>query len=408
ALLRAPLGLRRRVDRARERRGLRARLRAAGRGRKARARGARAGAQAVARGTRPRRALAGAGRGRSRDPAAQRALLPARAPAGRARPNARTRSRRGPRRPGPALARGLGDHRGGGPGPPLRARSRRAPQGRAVSAPWLAEPSPDLAGVPTMISLEERQYLRWLTSAAWRDARHVVEIGPWLGGSPLCLAQGARARCERVRHRIHAVDNFVWRPFMAEHAPLDPCAGDSFVAQFRAHVAPFSDLVAVHAASLPDEEIPGDPEARSQRDHGERPAFRWDAREPVEILFVDGAKSWRGMRHLLAAVGPSLATGALLVCQDFKYWGCYWVPMILGRLAERLELAHDLAAGDTVAFHVRLPIGEREIAGLPDDVHAADPCEAFEALERMRAVLRRAGDELGAHALALSRVKFLA
>lgn len=277
-----------------------------------------------------------------------------------------------------------------------------------MSAPWLAEPSPDLAGVPTMISLEERQYLRWLTSAAWRDAGHVVEIGPWLGGSTLCLAQGARARCERVRHRIHAVDNFVWRPFMAEHAPLDLCAGDSFVAQFRAHVAPFSDLVAVHAASLPDEEIPGDPEARSQRDHGERPAFRWDAREPVEILFVDGAKSWRGMRHLLAAVGPSLATGALLVCQDFKYWGCYWVPMILGRLAERLELAHDLAAGDTVAFHVRLPIGEREIAGLPDDVHAADPCEAFEALERMRAVLRRAGDELGAHALALSRVKFLA
>jgi hypothetical protein len=276
--------------------------------------------------------------------------------------------------------------------------------------PWRDEASPDLAGVPTMISAEERTYLHWLARCAWRDAGHVLEVGPWLGGSTLCLAAGMRARGAAARHRLHAVDNFLWRPFMEERAALGLRPGQSFEARFRANLAGYADLVTVHAASLPDEPIPDDPEAAAQRDGagGERPLFAWDARERIEILFIDGAKSWRGMRHLLLAVGASLQPETLLVCQDFKYWGCYWVPMILGLLSDALEIAHVVRAGDTVSFRLRAPLAPAALAALPADVLASDPEQALAALEWMRRTLRDAGDALGAHTLALSRVKFLA
>jgi hypothetical protein len=275
---------------------------------------------------------------------------------------------------------------------------------------WRDEASPDLVGVPTMISAEERAYLHWLTRCAWQDAGHVLEVGPWLGGSTLCLAAGMRARGALARHRLHAVDNFLWRPFMEERAALGLRPGDSFEARFRANLRGYADLVTVHTASLPDEAIPGDPEAAAQRDgaDGERPLFAWEARERIEILFVDGAKSWRGMRHLLLAVGASLQPGTLLVCQDFKYWGCYWVPMILGSFCDALEIVHVVRAGDTVSFRLRAPLAPAALAALPADVRASDPEQALAALERMRRALRDAGDVLGAHTLALSRVKFLA
>jgi hypothetical protein len=261
-----------------------------------------------------------------------------------------------------------------------------------------------------MISLEERIYLRWLARLAWRDTGHILEIGPWLGGSTLCLAEGARARREAPRHRIYAVDNFLWRPFMDERARLGLRPGDSFAPHFRAHVAAFSKLVIDLEASLPDEEIPGDSEAAAQRDQhtGEREIFRWEKREPIEILFVDGAKSWRGLRHLLISVGESLQPGSLLVCQDLKYWGCYWVPMVLGRLERWLELIHDVRSGDCVAFRLGDALPASELAAIPQDVHAADPGEAFAALDRLGQALLRSGDELAPHNLALAKVKFLA
>ena len=43
-----------------------------------------------------------------------------------------------------------------------------------------------------MLSPEECQYLYWLGRSAWTGQGDVVEIGPWLGGSTVCLAAGMR------------------------------------------------------------------------------------------------------------------------------------------------------------------------------------------------------------------------
>lgn len=243
--------------------------------------------------------------------------------------------------------------------------------------------------VPTMISREEQRYLYWLTASAWTGAGVVVEMGPWLGGSTLCLAAGIRdsEHRERFATPLHVFDNFVWREFMAGPGRPDVAPGSSFEAHFRENLRDHADLLAIHVASLPDDPLPDDPEAHAIRDVDapEDSLVRWSAFDPVEILFVDGAKSWEGMRHLLAVLSPHLLPGTtLLVCQDYKYWGAYWVPMILELLSDRLELVHVLEH-NTVTFRLTAPLSAEAVR----DLGTFDTLPARRGVALLEAAARR-------------------
>lgn len=265
-------------------------------------------------------------------------------------------------------------------------------------APWSREPG-EVGEIPTMVSREERRYLHWLGRTQWRDHGHVLEIGPWLGGSTVCLAQGMRAGHAAPRHALHAVDNFRWREFMARYARLPLAPGDSFRPYFERNVARFGELVRPRAAVLPDEAIAVDEWAdvtRAKSSESDAP-FEWDDREPIEILFIDGAKSWRGMRHLLAGVVGALKPGeSLLVAQDYKHWGAFWVPLFLQHVADVLTLEHDVRRGSTVTFRLERELPLERILALPDHVGALDVQLAAHALAQAANRLAALGDDLGA------------
>jgi hypothetical protein len=239
----------------------------------------------------------------------------------------------------------------------------------------------------------------------------VVEIGPWLGGSTVCLADGMRATHANPRHRLHAFDNFVWRKFMAEHMQLDLQPGASFEPHFRANVAPYGELVVAHAMALPDEVIPGDQsaaESRSSQLEAIAP-FHWERAQPIEILFVDGAKAWRGMRCLMLEVADSLLPGrSLLVAQDFKHWGAYWVPLMLARLRDKLEFAHDTLRGSTVTFRLTRALDRAAIEAMEDDVANIATTRALAELDAMARYLGEHGDALGVWQTRLGGVRLLA
>jgi hypothetical protein len=274
--------------------------------------------------------------------------------------------------------------------------------------PWRDEPA-DVGTIPTMISREERRYLHWLGRTQWRDSGHIVEIGPWLGGSTHCLAAGMSAGRPSARHRLFAIDNFKWREFMSRMADLPLAAGDSFEPNFRANVAHFGDRIAVHTMSLPDEAVEGDEgttKFRARADDGIAP-FEWAAREPIEILFVDGAKSWRGIRHLVCAVRPTLVPNALLVAQDYKHWAAYWVPLFLWQVRDSIERVHDVKRGSTVAFRLTRPLDAARIEALPDHVAKLDLDRACREIESAAEELRQADDDLGASQVSLGQVPLL-
>ncbi len=282
---------------------------------------------------------------------------------------------------------------------------------------WQDTPLLESVSVPTMLSTEERRYLRWLTATWSRGDGHVLEIGPWLGGSTACLAQGLQDRGSVSDRRIHTVDNFTWRPFMAQRVDLPLAVGDSFQPFFEQYVAPWSDYIVPWRRALPDDEEVLDQLAASIVDDNaeKQPVFTWEPGEPIEILFVDGAKSWTGMTHLLRETAAHLVPdGALLVCQDYKYWGCYWVSVIIELLIEAadhregvtLALVHDLGA-NTVSFQLTGGLPEDIVRGLPSSLAALGAERAKALVERAAARLEEHADRHGAAVLGVARTRML-
>lgn len=265
--------------------------------------------------------------------------------------------------------------------------------------------------VPTMLQAEETQYLYWLGSSVWTGRGLVLEIGPWLGGSTVCLAAGMRASGHDAKNRLHAVDNFLWREFMAARADLPLQPGESFEPHFLKNLSDYIDIVVAHALTLPDETIEGDHEATAKRVADEEVDEMEEApgAGPIEIVFIDGAKSWRGMAHLLSIVRDRIEPGqTLFVCQDYKYWGTYWVPMMMSRLRDYLEPVHNVLGATTVTFRLAREIPRAVIDSLEDHVARIQTGDGLTLINRARELLAADGDTLGAANVSLCRVSFLA
>jgi hypothetical protein len=235
----------------------------------------------------------------------------------------------------------------------------RRPANPGRRSPWRGVRVQMPPHIPSMISLEEKNYLYWLTRDMWNGVGDIVEVGPWLGGSTWCLAAGMEANSRRTDGvSLHVIDNFRWRPFMSERAPLKLAPNESFRPYFEQNLAPKMSLLRIHEQSLPDDDsatlaVSGGVRA----DTADLPLYSGrELSRGVAILFVDGAKSWSGLVHLLREIGPRFLRGeTLLVLQDFQNWLAYWVPMGVSMLLRQcpgcLEVVHTLSV-NTVTLRV--------------------------------------------------------
>jgi hypothetical protein len=275
---------------------------------------------------------------------------------------------------------------------------------------WVRFPYP--REIPTMLQPEETQYLYWLGASVWMSEGIVLEIGPWLGGSTMCLAAGMHASDRPAEGRLHAVDNFLWRDFMAARAQLPIQPGQSFEPFFLKNLDTYRDIVVSHAATLPDETIEGDHEATAKRFASEAEVPALDVAPgngPIEIIFIDGAKSWRGMAHLLRIVRERMVPGkTLLVCQDYKYWGTYWVPMMMARLRDYITPVHNVLGATTVTFRLEREIPLSVLDSFEDHVARIPTGEGLKLINMARRLLIADLDLLGSANVSLCRVSFLA
>lgn len=265
--------------------------------------------------------------------------------------------------------------------------------------------------ISTMISAEEKQYLYWLGRSAWQGVGLIVEIGPWLGGSTWCLAAGMHDSGHVTKKRLVVYDNFIWREFMSERAPLDLKPGDCFQAEFLKNIQKYESIVDSYKRALPDEIINSDQEAQSKRYISDENITLFQAlpgSEPLEILFVDGAKSWLGLKHLLFNISDRLIQGqSILVCQDFKYWGNYWVPLLLTFLGDCLQPIHNVTSATTVTFRLVHPVSRDTLDALANHIAEVPTDDALAAIDHAAEMLRTEGDVLGAANVQLGKVMFL-
>jgi nitrite reductase/ring-hydroxylating ferredoxin subunit len=98
----------------------------------------------------------------------------------------------------------------------------------------------------------------------------------------------------------------------------------------------------------------------------------------------------------------------LLVCQDYKYWGTYWVPMMMSRLRRYLMPVHNVLGATTVTFRLDREIPLSVLDSLEDHVARIPTDEGLKLINAARYMLFADLDLLGAANLSLCRVSFLA
>ena len=303
----------------------------------------------------------------------------------------------------------------GRPGPTQPAAP--APGARLHSRPWRERSlSQQALEVTTMLSIEERQLLAWLTAQWWEGAGAIVDGGCFMGGSTLPLAEGLREN-ERTtaKTRIDVFDLFEVEQYM-----VDPYfsgrlqAGESFRGEFERATADVSDLLTTHAGDLLQ--------------------LGWHG-QPIEVFFVDFSKSWALNDVVVRDFFPCLIPGrSVVVQQDYAWPFQPWIAITMELLEEYFEPVA-FAEYNSVVFVCRAPVPrdvplpsglsfERKLALLDSAVErfrgyprsyleGARAVLRFErgdrdgAQDELRAVRERfAGDELAEQAGALVQAAF--
>jgi len=203
-----------------------------------------------------------------------------------------------------------------------------------------------------MICSHELKFLYYLTKFYYTRSGAIVDLGPLAGSSTYAMLSGLGSG------PVYSYDLWAfctgWEMFTGgKTLPL----GTDIQSYFHANVAVFGDRVVAHKGDLRD--------------------VRWTG-GPIEILFIDAAKSPELMRHLADEFLPKLMVGAYVLQQDWVSAGTPWIHVAMGKLRRYFEIV-DSPEGGTVCFRVVEPIPE----GALDAASQVSDAEHFEAAIRI-------------------------
>jgi len=197
--------------------------------------------------------------------------------------------------------------------------------------------------VKSMIGEDESLYLHWLAREYYRGDGEIVDAGCLLGGSTCALASGLLANpgVTNKAQRIHSYDLFRFCDGFRGHVlPQDAPyqQGDDLLPLFRRNTIQYEPMLKVE---------PGDICRK-----------KWSG-QPIEIFFIDVAKSWGIHNHLMREFFPRLIPGrSIVVHQDYFHWGCWWIHLTMQYLSSYFEVVHN-PWGSTLSFRLLRSIPEK-------------------------------------------------
>ncbi len=245
--------------------------------------------------------------------------------------------------------------------------------------PWLRTAVPDAAmRIKTMLTEEEGSLLYWLTRDYADGSGAVCDLGCFAGGSTARLAAGIADAGRKTR--LAAFDHFTLSDPQKDRylypAGIAPFAGNDMLHAVRTLLAPWQDFVDLRQGDI----------RRTNWTDG-----------PIEILFIDAAKSPKGADHIAATFFPHLMAGrSIIVQQDYLHWRQPWIPAQMQLLSETTTPVAWCQDG-TVAFLVTAAIDQQQlrrskVAALDDAAYISLLRDALPRFpkRRQRALLARA------------------
>ena len=222
---------------------------------------------------------------------------------------------------------------------------RRARLLASEPQPWRrgTPPIADINPVPSMISEDESRFLHWIARHCVSGDGQVVDLGPLAGGSTHALCSGLAANTAALgRTQVHSYDLWRFFPGWERFFPGSALrAGDDLLPLFRRNLKEFAGTVVAHQGGLVRQ--------------------RWSG-QPIEILFIDVAKTPGLWRHVLREFLPFCLPGSLVVQQDWASAECPWLHLGMARLAEYFAPVDSPNAG-TLAFRLERAIPKSAVTG---------------------------------------------
>lgn len=213
-----------------------------------------------------------------------------------------------------------------------------------AARPWAEIALPgDAERVPTMLTEEEGQLLFWLARDYAKGAGAIADLGCFAGGSTARLAAGVAAAGRKGP--VLAYDHFTIQDHQKERylypAGVTPFEGRDMLPAVKGLLAPWQDIVTFKPGDLLQTGWPGG---------------------PIEILFVDAAKTPDAADGIAADFFPHLTPGrSVIVQQDYLHWRQPWVPAQMEMFADAVTPVAWCRQG-TVAFLVTQEMSAQRIA----------------------------------------------
>jgi hypothetical protein len=186
--------------------------------------------------------------------------------------------------------------------------------------------------IPSLMSPDESQAFYWMAKNLYKGFGAIVDMGPLAGNSTYAFVTGLvdGGHVYEGKHKIFSYD--LWN-FCSGWEPLFPgCIlnnGDDIKPYFIKNMGEYAHWVLPHKGDLS--------------------TYYWyDG--PIEILFVDAAKTPELWFHIQTNFIPSLIPGrSILIQQDFVCSECPWIHVFQGVFRDYFTPI-DSPEGGTVAF----------------------------------------------------------
>ena len=212
--------------------------------------------------------------------------------------------------------------------------------------PWLGpagEVPAHAARVPTMLSEEEGRLLYWLAAHYADGSGAICDLGCFAGGSTARLAAGVAVAGRATK--VAAFDHFRIEESQKRRylypAGIVPFRGRDMLHAARQLLAPWQEIAELRR---------GDIHKATWRDG------------PIEVLFIDAAKTPSSADLIAAEFFPHLIPGrSVIVQQDYLHWRQPWIAAQMELLADSIEPVAWCRKG-TVVFRVTQPLSPGRLA----------------------------------------------
>lgn len=236
--------------------------------------------------------------------------------------------------------------------------------------------------IPSMISSDESLFLHWICKEYFSGKGAIVDMGPLAGGSTYAMASGLELNqtVDSVQKKIFSFDLWQhykeWDVFFPGESLSE---AQDIYPLFEKNLKKYKTYVTGHKGDVCD--------------------YSWN-QTPIELLFIDIAKTPEILNHIVTEFFPYLIPGkSIIIHQDFITVDTPWIHLYMKKMSSCFEYI-DSPNGGTVAFLYKDDVRKKRYES--DFFDTISPNDAQNFFEEIKSDM-----QWGAGQIAISYIHFL-